>query len=779
LIGREHDVAKVRALLADTNRELALRLVTLTGIGGVGKTSLARAVANELRSSFEDGVWVIELAHIVEPARVPAVLGHALGLPDLGDAEATDAVVAFLRGRHALLVLDNCEHLIDACAQVVDGLLDRCPRIRVLATSREPLLIRGEQQVRVQPLPTPQDADSTSIEVLADNPAVQVLVSCARAACPDFRLTTRVAPAIAQICIRLEGIPLALELAAANLTVLSADQLVERLNDLIQVLGTRNRSTPTRQQSLRATLDWSYELLTPPEQALIRRLGVFVGSFGLEAAECICTGKDLSPTQVLHLLARLVDKSLVMVQPAASARYRLVEPLRQYALQCLAACGEIAEFEQRHTTYYVALAGHAARELSGPDQVAWLARLDRDLDNLRATLQRIARVDGVEGTVQELRLAAALGRYCEARGRLEEGRRWLENAIARARGEQVPTDVLRDALFSAGRLTQWQADLDYSAELIEESLELSRALRDDGAIAEGLAWLGMAYRGQGATSRATGVLEESVSKGAPAPLGLHPGHATALRCMALVLGEHGDLMRAKHLLESGRALCRAHGDLRAQGMTLVVGGELALAEHKPAQACASLIDALRLAHSVGDPLLALLALERLAEVEAMGGDAARAARWLGGTDTLRQRLGAHRARTDQRVWERVLSLLRAQLGEAGTADALDAGRGLSLDWMLANALTKTSASPATTGDAAPDAMTAAYGRLSRREREVADLLRQECSDRAIATRLSITVGTAGLHVHRVLRKLELHSRWQVADWLDRIAVGGDTRESRF
>jgi non-specific serine/threonine protein kinase len=770
LIGREHDVASVRALLADTNREPTARLVTLTGIGGVGKTSLARAVANELRSSFEDRVWVIELAHVVEPARVPAMLGRALGLPDVATAEATEAVVAFLRGTHALLVLDNCEHLIDACANVVDSLLDCCPNIRVLATSREPLLIRGEQQIRVQPLPVPEEADSASIEVLADNPAVQLLVGRARPACPDFRLTTEIAPAVAQICIRLEGIPLALELAAANLTVLTAEQLVERLDDAFQVLGTRNRSTPARQRTLRATLDWSYELLTPLEQALIRRLGVFVGGFSLEAAECVCTGEDVRTTQVLELLARLVDKSLVVVQPSTSGRYRLVEPLRQYALQCLAARGENREFEQRHTAYYVALAGQAAPELSGPDQVAWLGRLDGDLDNLRATLHRVARMDD---TVLELKLATALARYCEARGRLEEGRRWLENAIARARSADLPRDVLRDALFGAGRLTQWQADLEHSAALIQESVELSRVLRDDGAIAEGLAWLGTAYLRQGATEKATRILEESVAKGVV--LGSHPGHATALRCMAVLLAEQGDLRRARHLLESGPAQCGALGDIRAEGMTLVVGGELALAEDRPAQAHTSLVDALRLANCVGDPLLALLAFERLAEVEATGGDAARAARWLGGTDTLRHRLGAPRARTDWRVWERVLSLLRAELGEAGSADALAAGRGVSLDWMLADVLSKPSTPPATASEPESNGMTAAYGRLSRREREVANLLRQECSDRAIATRLSITVGTAGLHVHRVLRKLELHSRWQVADWLDRIAVGGDTR----
>ena len=759
LIGRERDIQRVRALLVGSPEGQATsRLVTLTGVGGVGKTSLALAVAAGVRPAFRDGVWLVELASTTDTASVPRVVSAALRVADVAGAPPIETLLAFLRPRHALLVLDNCEHLIDACAHLAGLVLDSCPDVRLLATCREPLLVAGEQQVRVHPLPAPDEAQVASLERLASNPAVQLFVAHARATSLDFDLTADVAPAVAQICVRLEGIPLALELAAARVSVLTPRQIVDRLDDAFELLSSRGRAAPTRQQTLRATLDWSHDLLLPREQAVFRRLSVFAGGCRLEAATAICASQGVEAPDVLDLIARLVDKSLVIVEPReGDSRYRLLEPLRQYAVQRLAARDETRAFEQRHAEYFLAVAEQAAPELSGRDQIAWLASLDGEVDNLRAALHNLAQWSSAE---LELRAAIALRPYWEARGQLGEGRGWLERAVARGRADGAPTRMLRDALFGAGRLSQWQADLRHSAALIEESVALSRDLHEDEAIAEELAWLGTVYRRQGDVARAVAALEESVSVGRR--LGTSVGYASALTCMGVLLGNRGDLEGARRLLESSLTLWGRIGDLRWQAITLVMLGTVATGQPAITEARAWLVEGLDLLRAIGDPVFALFAIEGLAAVEIRDGRPVRAARWLGATEVLRHRLGAERALPNWRSWGRMLAALTEQLGETGLTSALAAGRGLQLEDIVSEAIQAPAA--VTPG---PEPATSAVSRLTGREREVAELIRQGYSDREIADRLSITVGTVGLHVHRLLVKLELHSRWQVADMLTR------------
>jgi non-specific serine/threonine protein kinase len=683
LIGRERDIQRVRALLVDSHHGLPTsRLVTLTGVGGVGKTSLALAVAAEVRTAFRDGVWLVELASTTDPAAVPRLLSAALGVSDVAEAPPIETVLAFLRPRCALLVLDNCEHLIDACAHLAMRLLDACPEVRLLATCREPLLIAGEQQLRVHPLPAPDEADVRSPERLASNPAVQLFVAHTRATSVDFDLTPDVAPAVAQICVRLEGIPLALELAAARVSVLAPWQILDRLDDAFELLKGRSRAAPTRQQTLRATLDWSHDLLLPLEQAVFRRLSVFAGGCRLEAAEAICATHGVEAHDVLDLVARLVDKSLVIVEPREGrARYRLLEPLRQYATQQLAACDEARALEQQHAAYFLDVAERASPELSGPDQIAWLASLDSEVDNLRAALHNLAQSGSAE---LELRAVTALRPYWEARGWLGEGRGWLEHAITRGRAEGAPTRLLRDALFGAGRLSQWQADLGRSAALIEESLALSRELREDEAIAEELAWLGTAYRRRGDETKAVAALEEGMRVGRR--LGTSPGYASAMTCMGVLLSNRDDLDGARRLLESSLALWHILGDLRWRAITLVMLGDVALGQRALTEARAWLLEGLDLLHAIGDPVFALFAIEGLAEVEIGDGRPARAARWLGATEVLRDRLGAQRALPNWQSWGRMLAALRAQLGEVGLTSALAAGRGLQLEDIVTEAM---------------------------------------------------------------------------------------------
>jgi predicted ATPase/transcriptional regulator with XRE-family HTH domain len=376
LIGRADELAGLGALLTDATT----RLVTVTGVGGTGKTCLAFRVAEDLRRHFADGVWLVELAPLGEPELVARTVAAVLGVPE-GRGGPLEALLAYLRGKRLLLVLDNCEHLIDACAGLAARVLDAAADVRLLLTSREPLLLAGEVQVRVAPLAAPEADDYARLSVrdVADYAAVQLFLERARAVAPGLRLEAATARAISELCGRLAGIPLALELAAARLRALTLAQLVERLGDAVPLLAGGGRMIPTRQQTLRASLDWSHGLLTEAEQAVFRRLAVFGGGCELEAAEAVCAppgaAAGVPPAAMLDLVTGLVDKSLIVMDAQGPAAwYRLLEPVRQYAQERLEAGGEGAAARRRHAAYYVELAELAARHLHGPAQVAWLAR---------------------------------------------------------------------------------------------------------------------------------------------------------------------------------------------------------------------------------------------------------------------------------------------------------------------------------------------------------------------------------------------------------------------
>ena len=358
-------------------------------------------------------------------------------------------MLAFLRARRLLLVLDNCEHLIEACAALVDRLLAACPDLRILATSRESLQVAGEHQVRVAPLAVPDPA--AAIDEIARSPAVECFVARAQGVDASFRLTPDNAATIGAVCRRLDGIPLALALAAARARVLTVGEILARLEDCFRLLTGGSRATPARQQTLKATLDWSYALLTPAERAVLRRLAVFAGGATLDAAEAVCADDDVGADAVLDALTRLIDKSLLGVEQAGeTVRYRLLEPVRQYGVRHLDAACEHGPARARHAACYLALAERASPALYGPEQAPWLARLEHEHDNLRAAL-RWARERGE--TITELRLGAALARFWCRHSHLREGREWLEGALARAVGE-VPAGVRARALHGAGLLAQ-------------------------------------------------------------------------------------------------------------------------------------------------------------------------------------------------------------------------------------------------------------------------------------------------------------------------------------
>ena len=499
-VGRERELAAVHEALA------AHRLVTLTGPGGVGKTRLALQAAAAGLEAFPDGAWLVDLAPLADAALVPLTVLAALGVRERPGRPHLATLTEHLRARRLLLVLDNCEHLLDACARLADALLRACLGPRVLATSRELLGVPGEAARRVPSLATPDPRHPPPPARLGRYEAVRLFVDRARLGRPGFVLTDQNAGPVAQVCARLDGLPLAIELAAARLRALPVEQLAGRLDDRFRLLTGGGRTAVPRQQTLQAAIDWSHALLAAPERAVLRRLAVFAGGWPLAAAEAVCAGAGVEPGGVLDLLAGLVDKSLVVFEEAAlepgaggAGRYRLLETIRQYAEARLVGAGEAARVRRRHRDWYLALAERAALELVGRDQVAWLDRLGAEHDNLRGALAW-SQADP-DGAAAELRLAAALGRFWNLRGHISEGRAWLAHALERDAGA-APAAARASALNWAGLLASLAAALPAAAALLEASIALGRGLPGRPGLPAALRHLGLVARDGGNDGRA-------------------------------------------------------------------------------------------------------------------------------------------------------------------------------------------------------------------------------------------------------------------------------------
>ncbi len=478
-IGREKETAEVKRLL------LTHRFVTLTGPGGTGKTRLALHVGARLLELFPDGVWLVELASLTDPALVPQTVAGTLGVHESSGRPLLSLVTGYLRSKDVMLILDNCEHLVGACAQLVETLLQACPSLFVLTSSRETLGVAGEVSFRVPSLSTPDVLHLASVEALTRTEAVRLFIERAEAALPGFTVTQENASAIAQICSRLDGIPLAIELAAGRVKMLRVEQVAARLDDRFRLLTGGSRSALPRHQTLRALIDWSYELLSGTERTVLQRLSVFAGGWTLEAAETICAGGDLGPNEILEPLTQLVNKSLVTpgCEPGAVARYHLLETLRQYAREKLLEAGGGDRVRERHLDYFLTLAEQAGPELRGPDQVTWLDRLDAELDNLRAAMEWSLPVKVEAG----LRLAGALLWFWHIRAHRGEGVEWLERALSAempAR-DQAPVTTERQlarglALNAAGSLRIMHGSPQRGRELSAESLALHQAIGSAG-----------------------------------------------------------------------------------------------------------------------------------------------------------------------------------------------------------------------------------------------------------------------------------------------------------
>jgi predicted ATPase/DNA-binding SARP family transcriptional activator len=446
LLGRAAELAQIVSLLAQP----ACRLLTLVGPGGVGKTRLALEVAAKQLSNFDDGAYFVELAPIRDPALVATTIAQVLELREADDQPVASVLKAWLRERELLLLLDNFEQILDA-APLVGELLASCPRLKLLVTSRAPLRIRGEQELPVAPLALPDLAHLPDPQALSRYAAVELFIQRAVSVQPDFRVTSENAPALAAICSRLEGLPLAIELAAARIKLLSPQGILDRLGSRLALLTWGPRDLPARQQTMRHTIAWSYDLLSAEERRLFRRLAIFAGGCTLEAAETVCNVSGDSAPAVLDGMAALVEQSLLRQDERAEGQpyFTMLETIREYGLEQLVTSGELADVQRRYTSYYVAMAETAEPELRGPHQVAWLDRLEREHDNLRAALARCLATAGQAEL--GLRLAARLGWFWYLHGHLSEGRRWLQQALAQT--EHWEHSALRaQAVWIAGAL---------------------------------------------------------------------------------------------------------------------------------------------------------------------------------------------------------------------------------------------------------------------------------------------------------------------------------------
>jgi predicted ATPase/DNA-binding winged helix-turn-helix (wHTH) protein len=672
-IGRERELGELRQLLARS------RLVTLVGVGGVGKTQLGLRAASNVVEAFPDGVWFVELAPISDAALLPNAMTHALGVSAGSRRSHEDALQEFLRARQLLLLIDNCEHLIEACARLTHQLLVQCPQVKVLATSREAMGVLGEVTFAVQPLavpdPTSFGLNPASPQTASENESVRLFIDRARSARPDFTISTANVAAIAEICFRLDGIPLAIELAAARAKALGPQEILSRLDDRFRLLTGGGRTVLPRQQTLRATIDWSYDLLTEPERTLFRRLSVFAGGCTLAATEVVGGAGDIAAASVLDLLSHLVDKSLVIAREGGGeSRYHLLETVRQYGDARLHEVNEAGAVRDVHLGHFLQFAKTAEPHLRDAGQREWLGRLHAERDNLRAALDWACSAGH---TQSGLDLAGVLGRYWHLRSEYNEGRYWLQRVQQLPDAADFP-DEYAWALYFEGVLATFQSDTETIRRSLTRSLEVARGSANRRCIAYALDFLGHCEAVEADFELAEARLDESLS--IFGEIGDRWGTAFNLWHAGLIRNARNDDTGALALWEQSLTLFQQLGDehrvgilLRAVGAHLVNKGEFQ-------RGTDMLRQALRIASERSARLEIAIDLWSFAEAVERDGDAASALELshaavavfdaigslrsgifkLLGIETARDWFGRHQAQYERAVADkRVLSMERA------------------------------------------------------------------------------------------------------------------------
>jgi predicted ATPase/DNA-binding CsgD family transcriptional regulator len=747
-------MVQVNELLADH------RLLTLTGSGGSGKTRLALAVAAEMVEDYEDGIWLVELAPLSDPELVVQAVASVLGVREQPGRPLVGTLAEALRDKKMLLLLDNCEHLIGASAELAGTLLRSCPNLRILATSREAFGMTGEVVFAVLPLSLPDPRRLPTTESLPSYEAARLFVERAAAVEPAFQVTEQNAMAIAQVCYRLDGMPLAIELAAARVRVLSVEQISSRLDNRFGLLTGGGRTALPRQRTLRAAMDWGHELLEEGERILFRRLSVFAGGFTLEAAEAVCAGEDLGEdlerSEVLDLLASLVDKSLVMVaEHSGEARYSLLETLRQYGQQKLDESGEEPAMRRHHAEYYLTLAEEAEPELAGPHQVVWLERLEIEHANLRAALRWLLDPEGArseEGGELGLRLTVALWLFWNIYGS-SEGHRWVETALART---SIRSAARAKALNGAGWMALWQGDYEKGMSLLEEGLALFKELGDDQSAAVSLAYLGLAVLRQADDARINSLCEQAEAL-LREPLDRRTS-AELLFFLAPAAAHKGDYGRSVSLFEESLAVFRELGDTRGMTRCVTSMGVWAVVYGDYERAAPLLEEGLRSLRGLKDQPGIAFSLLGLAGIAAHHGEYARAARLWGAAESLREAIELPLAYHElvSYGYEDRVGGARGRLGEEAFAGEWAEGRAMSPEEAIEYAL-----QPPETPQEPASVLSYPAG-LSPREVEILKLVAKGMTNAKIAEELFLSPRTVNAHLRSVYHKIGFHSRAEAA-----------------
>ena len=675
LVGRERALTEIREILLDGSE---VRLLTLTGIGGVGKTRLATAAAREAKDHFPDGLAFFPLASLRDPALLVPTVARSLGLRKAEGQSAREALHTHLREKQMLLVLDNFEQLLEAAAEVV-YLIEACPGLVVLATSRAPLRVRGEQEYPVPPLALPSSTQHPSEEEVLGTPSGRLFVERARAASPSFALTSENAPSVAAICWRLAGLPLALELAAAKVRLLEPQSLLARLDQALSMAWARD--LPERQRNMRATLDWSYELLSEPEQRLFRRLSVFAGGFTLEAGE--------RPEEVLGLLNALVEQSLVVMLPSRSGgevRYGMLEPVRQYAVERLETSSDAEDARRRHAAYFLGLAEKAEPELRASRQVEWLERLERENGNLRTAMAWALDTDDTESAA---RLGWALWLFWRFHGHQREGRGWMEVLLER----DVPSRLRPRVVHAALAMAYMQGDYEAVARYSRELLGLSQEVEDALCTAYGWCGLGLVAMDRKDFEEATSCFEEALALLRRAGEdGVAPVVRIWLGTVALI---QGDQERAVPMFEEGLRQARKRGDRLGTYNALYNLAQVALARGDHALATRMLEEGVTLSEQIGDQANLSYFLEGLAIVAGLEGDAEHSARLSGAAERLLEEAGTsvyNYYKPDRSLYDRTKASVRSRLGEEGFEETWAEGRAMTFEQAVEYALGRDAAS---------------------------------------------------------------------------------------
>lgn len=742
-VGRERERAEIRPLLEKTH------LLTLTGAGGTGKTRLSLQLAADVLETFADGVWFVELAPLSEPALVPQTVAMALNVSEPPGRPILDALIDYLKNRNLLLILDNCEHLIAWCAGLADTLLRACPNLKIVASSREALGISGEATYQVPSLSIADLHEVTTFEAIRQNDCVRLFTERATAAQSSFRLTSENALPVAQVCLRLDGIPLAVELAAARVKLFTPAQIAARLDDRFRLLTDGSRTALPHQRTLRAMIDWSYDLLSDPEQVLLKRLSVFVDGWTFEAAEAVCTdGNDaetrrrgdteravvpvsptlrapasnLLPSDVLDLLGLLVNKSLVTTDEHSGAmRYRMLETIRQYAQEKLGESGEAERTRDRHLHYFAEFTESVGSELRGTEQETRLLQLDNDYDNIRAALEWASRRPEVE-----LRLADALWRYWRVRSHFSEGRRWLKGALGR--GIDVAPLLRAKALIDAGSLANYQGDYLQGKVFLIEALPLARQAQDKSSIAIALNLLAHAQMMTGDFENARRALDESLAiftdlndqRGMgyvyffmgsmllmldESKQGLNALEQSLALLrevgdkwwigniqlqLAWGINQQGDHEEALNLFDQVLAVARSFEDKRGIARTLMYIAEAKFGQGDYAAAHEKYLEALTLLQEIGDKWGGMMCLEGLGAVLAMEGEPERVTRLLGAAERLRQVIGAPPQNAYRETYDRTLAIAHTGLDDVTFGRLWSEGRALTFEQAAELALARKS-----------------------------------------------------------------------------------------